>query len=224
MSFSLQTLFAGVTFSAVFLGYCLSRNDGRLVKTDKPLDLAIMGEGYFQIRLENVNHTLYTRSGHFYIDAYGDLVAGTAAEKRALFPNVTFPQGVVPVFSANGCAQFYNAGQPELMTQMGTIQLATFSNPRGLKQVADDLYEPTDESGCPNLNQPGCNGVGLIRPGCLELPLFESWLADVKLPHMLMLGAALSACFFLLRELRAQRRELAKLQMLMSNPVQPGTC
>jgi flagellar basal body rod protein FlgG len=225
MSFSLQSLFAVVTISAVFLGgFCLSRNDGRLVKTGKPLDLAIAGEGFFQIQLENVDRTFYTRSGHFHLDPNGTLVAGTAADRRALFPNVSFPPGTIPVFTPSGSIYYYSAGHPDMMITMGTIQLATFVNPQGLKQVGDNLYEATDESGCPNTGEPGSNGTGLIRPGCLELPLSESWLADVKLPHMLMLGVALSACFFLLRELRAQRRELTKLQTLMSNPVPPGTC
>ena len=224
MRFSLQTLFAVVTISAVFLGgFCLARNDGRLVKTGKPLDLAIMGDGYFQIQLENVDRTLYTRHGHFYLDASGILVAGTAAERRVVFPTISFMQDSIPVFTPDGSAKSYSAGQPDGMTDGGMIQLATFTNPQGLKHVADDLYEATDESGIPMTGQPGRNSFGLLRSGYLERPSSEHWLADVKPSHVLMLAVALAAGFLLLRELRAQRRELATLQILMSAPAPPRT-
>lgn len=224
MRFSLQSLLAVLTISAVFLGgFCLARNDGCLVKTGKPLDLTIVGDGYFQIRLENLDRTLYTRYGHFHVDCYGDVVAGTSAERRVLFPNVTFPPGVIPVFTTNGSVNYYFAGQPELMTSVGMLQLATFTNPSGLRQVADDLYEATDESGVPNVGSLGYNGVGLIRCGYLERPQSENWFADVKHSHVLMLMVAIAAGFVLLRELSAQRRELTKLQNLMSNLVPPRT-
>jgi hypothetical protein len=217
MRFSLQSLLAVLTISAVFLGgFCLARNDGRLVKTGKPLDLTIVGDGYFQIQLENVDRKLYTRYGHFCLDANGSVVAGTAAERRVLFPNVNFPQGGIPVFTADGSAMLYRAGQPEQMQTMGTIQLATFTNPSGLRQVADDLFEATDESGVPWVGSPGCNGAGLLRSGYLERRQSEHWFADVKHSHVLMLMVAIAAGFVLLRELSAQRRELAKLQFLLS--------
>jgi hypothetical protein len=73
-------------------------------------------------------------------------------------------------------------------------------------------------------SEPGLEGTGLLRSGYLERPQSESWLADVKPSHVLMLAVALAAGFLLLRELRAQRRELAKLQILMSAPAPPKTC
>ena len=107
---------------------------------------------------------------------------------------------------------------------MGQIQLASFPNPEALKQVADDLYEATDESGAPMSGHPGSYSFGLLRPGYLERGPSDKWFADVKPLYVLLLGFVMVGGCLLLRELRAQRRELAKLQVLMSNSVPPRTC
>lgn len=216
MRFSLQSLFAVVTTAAVGLGgLCLARNEGRLIKTGKPLDLAIMGEGYFQIELENCPRTLYTRNGNFHLDACGELVAGTAAERRLLSPRVTVPSGAIPVLTPQGDTHCHFVGQPEGMMSMGQIQLATFPNPQGLKQVADDLYEATNESGVPTAGEPGSMNLGLLRPGYLERDPSENWFAEVKPLYVLLFGFAVTGGCLLLRELRAQRRELTRLQSML---------
>jgi flagellar basal body rod protein FlgG len=230
MTFSLRTLFAAVTLVAVVLGgMFLSRNEGPLVKTGKPLDLAIVGEGYFQIRLENCARTFYTRRGNFHLDCNAMVVTGTAADRRLLYPHVSFPQGAIPIFLPQGAIHYYWAGDPEMMITMGTLQLATFQNPGGLRQVGDDLYEATDESGAPIVSEPGIQGTGMLRSGYLEHSLADHWYAGFQPFHALLAGMALVGGALVYREQTAQRRELAKMRALLADfltsaPAPSKTC
>jgi len=52
--------------------------------------------------------------------------------------------------------------------EVGTLELARFSNPAGLRAIGDNLYEQSDSSGEPTLAPPGEDGVGLVRQGYLE--------------------------------------------------------
>ena len=137
---------------------------GNLQQTDNSKDVAIQGNGFFQIMMPD-GSTAYTRDGSFQMDNQGQLVTSSGFP---LQPNITIPQnaqsltigrdGVVSITTADSTAS----------TQIGQIQLATFINPAGLESKGENLYVETTASGTPNTNMPGLNGAGLLQQNYLE--------------------------------------------------------
>jgi flagellar basal-body rod protein FlgG len=104
---------------------------GDLSATGNPLDVAIEGQGLFQVQLPT-GETGYTRSGAFHMDAQGNVVT---AEGNPLQPSLTIPQGATSVtIGADGTVSVTLAGQQAAQT-VGNIQLALFPNPGGLNSV-----------------------------------------------------------------------------------------
>ncbi|HEY2249658.1 MAG TPA: flagellar basal-body rod protein FlgG [Planctomycetaceae bacterium] len=144
----------------------LDMKPGSLNNTGNELDLAIIGEGFFQI--QDGTQFLYTRSGNFSINANGEIVLASASQSRPLQPAITIPQGTTNIsISSDGFVSILQQGQTQLQ-QIGQIQLAQFINPQGLLQQGDNLYAQTVGSGFPNVLTPGQNGVGTIQQNFLE--------------------------------------------------------
>lgn len=141
---------------------------GAFQETGDQLDLAIEGNGFFQVTDAVTNQPIYTRAGNFSINANNQLVLGSAQMGRLLDPQITLPAETIAVsISAGGQVLAQVPNQTE-MSQIGTIQLATFPNPEGLLKLGENLYAPTDASGAAQLNDPGQQGSGLLRQGFLE--------------------------------------------------------
>ncbi len=141
-------------------------SQGRLRHTPAPLDLAIQGEGYFQIN--DGNRFVYTRTGSFTINANGQIVLVSKDRGRPLEPAITIPQDTTQIeISSEGIVSVQQAGQTEL-NQVGQIQLARFINPGGLLHRGENFYEPTVASGNPLVSVPGQDGLGDIQQGHLE--------------------------------------------------------
>jgi flagellar basal-body rod protein FlgG len=139
---------------------------GSLLSTGQPLDLAIVGEGFFQV--QDGNQFLYTRAGNFTVNDNGDLVIASADRGRLLEPNINIPQDALNIsVSEDGFINYQQPNQTNI-TQLGPIQLVRFINPQGLLALGENLYQQTDASGQPNVSTPGLNGVGTIRGGFLE--------------------------------------------------------
>ncbi len=139
---------------------------GALLQTDGPLDLAISGDGFFQI--QQGTQTYYSRAGNFSRNANGQIVVGSADLGRLLIPNITIPQDALEIsVTGDGYISVRQPGQTQL-TQLGNIQLAKFINPQGLLQIGDNLYAASDASGQPILGTPGQDGVGTIQQTFLE--------------------------------------------------------
>ncbi len=103
---------------------------GDLSATGNPLDLAIQGNGFFQVTLPT-GDTAYTRSGEFHMDAQGNVVT---ADGNPLTPGITIPPGVTSItVGSDGTVSVTQAGQ-QAAQQVGSIQLALFPNPGGLFQ------------------------------------------------------------------------------------------
>src|SRR5277367_4656886 len=104
------------------------QTQGDFSNTGNPLDMAIKGQGLFQITLPD--GTLgYTRSGSFHLDAQGNIVT---ADGDALQPNITIPADATSVtIGEDGTVSVTQPGQTQAQ-QVGTIQLAMFPNPGGL--------------------------------------------------------------------------------------------
>lgn len=144
----------------------LNMSPGSLNNTGGNLDLAIVGDGFFQIN--DGNQFLYTRAGNFSVNANGEIVLASADQARPLEPAITIPPGTQQIsISSDGIVSILQAGQSQL-TQIGQIQLAQFINPQGLLQLGQNLYSQTVGSGNPIINIPGQNGVGTVRQQFLE--------------------------------------------------------
>ena len=143
-----------------------SRSDtqGALNQTGNALDLAIQGNGFFQITQPD-GTTAYTRDGNFSITAEGQMVT---ADGHALIPNIQIPDGATNItIGADGTVSATTASATEPV-QLGKIQLASFTNPAGLKEVGDNLLTETTASGAPQQGDPGTDGRGSIEQGSLE--------------------------------------------------------
>ncbi len=137
---------------------------GNLVQTGKSLDLAINGRGFFQV-LEPDGSIAYTRDGSFQLDDQGQMVTKNG---NTLEPNIVLPQSAESVTIGNDgtvTAQIAGEAQPQ---QVGTLQLADFINPAGLKPIGGNLYADTNASGAPQLATPGLSGTGSLQQGALE--------------------------------------------------------
>jgi flagellar basal-body rod protein FlgG len=112
--------------------------------------------------------TYYTRAGNFSKNSNGNLVMGSANIGRLLQPPITIPQDATGIsISAEGVVSVRQPGNQQ-MSQVGTIELASFINPQGLLKMGENLYGETDASGAPTLGNPGQDGMGLLRQNFLE--------------------------------------------------------
>lgn len=137
---------------------------GNLQRTENALDLAINGQGFFQILMPD-GTTGYTRDGSFHKDSQGQLVT---ASGYPLQPNIVIPDNALTVtVGADGTVTVTVPGSAA-PTQVGSIQLANFVNPSGLQSNGENIYLETAASGTPAPNTPGSNGVGLLNQGYIE--------------------------------------------------------
>ncbi len=137
---------------------------GNLTQTGNSLDVAIQGEGFFQIQLPD--GTLgYTRDGAFQKDSQGQIVT---ANGYPLSPAITIPSNATSI--TVGSDGIVNVVQPGSTTpvQVGQIQLASFVNTGGLQGMGQNLYLETASSGTATPNTPGTNGTGLLNQGYVE--------------------------------------------------------
>lgn len=143
---------------------------GSVDQTDKPLDLAIEGEGFFQVTAiqDGQQITAYTRAGNFVRNSQGNVVLANS-EGAQLEPTITIPDGVTSVtVGRNGEVRVRTPGTTALST-VGQIQLARFVNPEGLRQIGRNLYQESDASGAPVTGNAETDGMGAIVQGQLEM-------------------------------------------------------
>ncbi len=139
-------------------------SQGDFESTSNPLDMAIEGDGFFQITLPN-GDLAYSRSGAFKIDQNGLLVNSDGYQ---LSPAITIPNDALGVtVSTDGIVSVTQPGSATA-TQAGTIQTARFQNPAGLRSMGRNLYTETESSGSATLGTPGDTGLGTIAQGFLE--------------------------------------------------------
>jgi len=137
---------------------------GNLQRTENALDLAVAGQGFFQIQMPD-GTLAYTRDGAFQRDSTGQMVTSSGYQ---LSPAITIPSNALSVtVSRDGIISITQAGAAGA-TQIGNIQLASFVNPGGLQSVGENLFVETGSSGTPTPNTPGTNGTGLINQGYVE--------------------------------------------------------
>jgi flagellar basal-body rod protein FlgG len=140
-------------------------SEGSLVNTGTSLDLAVVGDGFFQVQMPD-GTTAYTRDGEFSRNQNGDVVN---PEGLPLVPNINIPANAVQLtVSAGGVVQYTLPGATQSPQTAGTIQLATFVNPQGLISLGGNLYAQSGSSGDPQVGDPGTDSRGSIKQGYLE--------------------------------------------------------
>ncbi len=141
-------------------------NQGSIIPTTGDFDMAIVGEGFFQVN--DGIQTLYTRAGNFSLNANGDVVMASADKGYLLEPTISIPQDAINIsISGDGVVSYQQQGSTQIQTA-GNIQLARFINNQGLLRQGDNLFTETTGSGSPQVGDPGTEGRGQIRQGFLE--------------------------------------------------------
>ncbi|CNF27524.1 MULTISPECIES: flagellar basal-body rod protein FlgG [Yersinia] len=139
-------------------------SQGSLNQTSNSKDLAIQGNGFFQIQLAD-GTTAFTRDGSFQIDQNGQLVTSSGYPVQ---PAITLPPDAETLTVGNdGIVSVTVQGQTAPQ-QVGQITLSTFINDSGLESIGENLYRETQSSGAPNETTPGLNGSGTLRQGYVE--------------------------------------------------------
>jgi flagellar basal-body rod protein FlgG len=141
-----------------------SFTQGNFQQSGNNLDVAIRGNGFFQVTLPD-GTTGYTRDGAFQVNAEGQLVTSSG---YAVANGITVPANAVSVtIGDDGTVSARVAGQTALQG-LGNIPLASFINPAGLDPLGQNLFAETVASGAPNTGNPGTNGLGLLAQGFIE--------------------------------------------------------
>jgi len=139
-------------------------SDGSVQITEKPLDLAIVGRGFFEILMPD-GTSAYSRNGQFQINADGEIVN---ARGLLLQPSITVPDDAQTVsISSDGIVEAQIAGQAAAQT-LGNITVTNFINPTGLQSIGSILFIETAASGTPQQGEPGIDGLGRLKQGALE--------------------------------------------------------
>ncbi len=137
---------------------------GALAATGGDLDIAIEGNGYFEVTLPS-GVSAYTRDGGLARSPDGQVVT---SDGYVLVPDITIPDDARSIsISADGevFAYFVDQVQPQ---QLGQITLVGFSNPKGLEAIGSNLFTETAASGAPLVALPGTDGLGTLRQGYVE--------------------------------------------------------
>ena len=139
-------------------------SQGDFQQTENPLDLVIEGNGFFQV-LRPDGTTAYSRAGAFKKDGTGRVVT---SDGYPLQPGITIPADATAVtIASDGTVSVTVSGQSSAQ-QVGTLQLARFTNPAGLLSVGRSLFTPTQASGDAVVANPGAEGMGTLGQGFLE--------------------------------------------------------
>ena len=138
---------------------------GDLMQTGNPLDLAIEGNGFFQVTMPD-GSMAYTRDGALKLSAEGRVVT---SDGFFVYPEITIPDNATSLaVGLNGevSAQVVGTDEPQVI---GQIELAKFINPAGLSAVGHNLYLQTPASGNPIVGSPTEEGLGKLNQGYLEV-------------------------------------------------------
>jgi flagellar basal-body rod protein FlgG len=139
--------------------------DGSFQSTGNEMDVAIEGDGFFQIAMSD-GTIAYTRDGSFKKDSQGRM---TNSEGYPLEPEITIPEGATKVaISADGRVSVTLPGQAAPQ-ELGQMQLVRFVNPAGLDSIGRNMVKETAASGAPVTGNPGADGAGTLMQKYLEM-------------------------------------------------------
>jgi flagellar basal-body rod protein FlgG len=138
-------------------------NQGILIPTDDPMDIAIDGDGMLEVTLGD-GRVAYTHGGSLHLDAMRRLVTSGGA---MVSPPIQVPEGIasVQVKSDGSVIAVSLAGDPQTI---GKLKLVRFENPEGLQTIGGNALLPTVASGAPIEGQAGEPGIGTVVTGIVE--------------------------------------------------------
>lgn len=138
---------------------------GTLNQSGNSLDMALDGDGFFQVELPPGGQLAFTRAGNFKLSPEGNLVT---AQGYSLSPPIQIPSGAQNIaVSPDGTISATQPGQ-SAPVQIGQMQIASFANAAGLRSIGDNFLVETAASGPAEVGQAGQQGRGQIRQGMLE--------------------------------------------------------
>ncbi len=141
-----------------------SFTQGSMQQTNNNLDVAIQGNGFFQVTMPD-GTTGYTRDGSFQLDNQGRVVNSNGLQVQG---GVTVPANATNIAVAvDGTVTASIPGTTAPQT-IGTITLASFVNPAGLEPKGQNVYAESAASGQPNAGTAGTNGLGNLMQGFVE--------------------------------------------------------
>lgn len=140
-------------------------SQGDYQQTQNELDIAIEGDGFFQIIQPN-GEVAYSRAGSFKLDSEGRIVT---SDGFLMEPELAIPSDALSIsVGTDGTISVLQAGESE-PTEVGAIELVRFINPAGLESIGRNLYLPSKSSGEEITGTPGEDGFGTIAQGYLEM-------------------------------------------------------
>lgn len=145
-------------------GVYRQHQQGALEITDNPFDLAITGDGFFEVELPD-GEPAYTRDGTFGINQDGELVT---QQGYIVAPSITVPEDATDVTVNQSGEIFAKIEGQVALTNLGQLQLTTFVNPTGLDAIGDNLFVESEAQGSPTTGNPAEDNFGAIRQGALE--------------------------------------------------------
>lgn len=140
------------------------QTQGQLQFTENPLDIAIDGEGFFNVELPN-GETAYTRAGAFALNDEGEIVT---PDGFVVEPGVTVPDDAIAIDINRNGSVFVKLDNQEDLVEVGQLQLSIFVNPNGLDAIGDNFFLVTEASGDAIDGFAGDIGFGTIEQGALE--------------------------------------------------------
>lgn len=137
---------------------------GTIEITNRPLDLAIQGKGFFQFRMPDGSLS-YGRAGNLHQDFEGNLMDPNG---HPLEPPVRVPRNTSEIIIDESGRIFAQVNNEAIPREVGQLILANFQNEQGLKGIGQNLYIQTSASGEPIFQEPGSEAAGVIRQRALE--------------------------------------------------------
>lgn len=143
--------------------------NGVLRATQNPLDLAILGAGFFEFEAEN-GELIYSRDGQLRIDAEGQLVN---VQGLRLSHPIQIPSDAEDVrIAPNGEITARFAGSAE-RSVIGQIELTAFAAEDALVVLGDNRFGASEAAGAPSYGRPGDVGFGTVQQGHVEMANVE---------------------------------------------------
>ena len=138
-------------------------SDGEVTKTDQPMDIAIQGDGFFEVQMPDGTRA-YTRDGALKRSSDGRITTSDGLPVQNGFQPI--PAGTTSInISSTGEVSVTGTGG----AQTFKVQLVRFANPAGLESVGRNLFRETPASGTAETGSPGENGYGTLSQGYLEM-------------------------------------------------------
>ena len=141
-----------------------SFSQGSLQQSSNPLDMAISGQGFFEVQMPD-GSTGYTRDGSFQVSATGQLVTNNG---HTVQPGITIPAAATSITVGSDGTVSVTLPTQATPQAVGKLPLANFVNPAGLDPKGQNIYAETAASGTPNAGTAGQNGLGLLQQGFVE--------------------------------------------------------